>query len=68
MDMGCMGIDDINFRRSIFNILLKLVRYTGFFCMVGHSQYVSAFDVTIRPSVSAKEIPSSSSSLLFVNA
>ena len=56
MDMGCMGTDDINFRRSIFNILLKLVQYTGFFCMAGHSQYVSAFDVTIRPSVSAKEI------------
>ncbi len=56
MDMGCMGIDDINFRRSLFNTVLMLVRYTGLLCMIGHYQYVCAFDVTIRPSVSTKEI------------
>jgi len=51
-----MGIDVVFVKRRVFNAFLLSVRYTGFICILSHYNLAYAFNVTIRPSVSAQEI------------
>lgn len=55
MDMGCMGID-VFVNRRVFIAFTSSVKYAGIVCMLSQCGHAYAFDVTIRPSVSTKEI------------
>lgn len=51
-----MATDVVLARRRLFDALSLSIGYVGVFCLLSHSKYVCAFDVTIRPSVSTQEI------------